>query len=288
MKGIKRLLAVAMMAVMVFTIVVPHMTTDAFAASKSSIIKGVEDTTIKAKTTLTENGKIKVTWTKSKGYKVDYYQIYRSTSKNGTYKKIYTTKSGTAKSFTNSSVTKGKRYYYKVRGVREVNGKNYYTQWSNKAYRTVKSAVSVPQYMQDVLDEYGITIEEYEYFDSIKTSAYYLRKNYTRQEVNNLFVVDMTKTCGRPLEDYELENIPHFASGYWNGWTMEDDDKFIASGEEPIIEAEYRELMNKGLTLEEVAKRLVEKYPYCPSHVMADILKDGSAYLPFNVADFYK
>ena len=33
MKGIKRLLAVAMMAVMVFTIVVPHMTTDAFAAS---------------------------------------------------------------------------------------------------------------------------------------------------------------------------------------------------------------------------------------------------------------
>ncbi|MBQ4649316.1 MAG: hypothetical protein IJB73_01300 [Firmicutes bacterium] len=143
MKGIKKLVTIMLALALVLTAAVPHITDSAYAASKSSTIKGVEASTIKAKTTLTDEGKIKVSWTKSKGYKVDYYQIYRATSKNGTYKKIYTTKSGSAKAFTNSSVTEGKRYYYKVRGVRKINGKNYYTQWSNKVNRTAKINVTI-------------------------------------------------------------------------------------------------------------------------------------------------
>ena len=138
MKHLKKLLTILMMTALVFTATVPYMTESASAAVNSSTIKGVENTTIKAKTALTEDGKIKVTWTKSKGYKVDCYQVYRATSKNGTYKRVYTTKSGSKTSYTNTSVKEGKRYYYKVRGVRKINGKNYYTQWSNKANRTAK------------------------------------------------------------------------------------------------------------------------------------------------------
>jgi hypothetical protein len=45
------------------------------------------------------------------------YEIYRSTSRYGSYKKVKTT-SGT--SFTDRHVRKGKKYYYKVRSVRSV------------------------------------------------------------------------------------------------------------------------------------------------------------------------
>lgn len=51
-------------------------------------------------------------WTKvSKAYK---YEVYRATSKNGKFKKQYTTKKT---SYKNSSAKKGKTYYYKVRAI---------------------------------------------------------------------------------------------------------------------------------------------------------------------------
>ena len=108
------------------------------AKANAKIIAGIEATTIKASTAKTSTGKIKIKWTKSAGYKVDYYEVYRSTSKskvtNG--KAFFTTKTGSAKSYTNSkSLKKGTRYYYKVRGVRVVDGVKYYTKWSNLAYR---------------------------------------------------------------------------------------------------------------------------------------------------------
>lgn len=53
-----------------------------------------------------------VKWRIVKGAKK--YEVYRATSKNGKYKKVKTT---TAKSFTNTGLTTGKNYYYKVRAV---------------------------------------------------------------------------------------------------------------------------------------------------------------------------
>ena len=96
-------------------------------------IAGVKKTSVKLTMKSLKN-KIKISWSKSKGYKVDAYEVYRAASKNGKYSKLYTTKKSNAKGYTNSKkLNRGKTYFYKVRGVRTIDGKIYYTKWSNVA-----------------------------------------------------------------------------------------------------------------------------------------------------------
>ena len=66
-------------------------------------------------------GKVTVKWGKVAGAKG--YQVYRATSLNGTYTKVFTTKS---RSYTNTSVTTGTKYFYKVRAFRKVKKKKKY------------------------------------------------------------------------------------------------------------------------------------------------------------------
>ena len=61
---------------------------------------------------VTSSGKIRLTWNAVSG--ASSYQIYRSTSKNGTYKLV---KTATGTSFTNTSAVAGKTYYYYVVAV---------------------------------------------------------------------------------------------------------------------------------------------------------------------------
>lgn len=84
-----------------------------------------------------KNGKrsIKVTWKPSGSVAGMKYQLYKSTKNVGGYKKLVTT---SGKVCTNTSgLTKGKTYYYKVRGYKYLNGKYYYTPWSNITYKKV-------------------------------------------------------------------------------------------------------------------------------------------------------
>lgn len=103
---------------------------------RNKIADEINNTKIKAscKATKTSSGKtgIKLSWKKSSTYGVDKYVIYRSSKKSSGYSKIYTTKSGKK---TTAVITKGlkqgKKYYFKIRGIREIDGKKYYTKWSN-------------------------------------------------------------------------------------------------------------------------------------------------------------
>lgn len=106
-------------------------------ADRKKIKDGIQATKIDVKAAYAKRG-IKVTWRKSKGYRVDYYQVFRSKKRTTGYgiKAIYQTKSGKVNSYINTkSIKKGTRYYYKVRGVRSVDGKKIYTKWSNIANR---------------------------------------------------------------------------------------------------------------------------------------------------------
>ncbi len=107
-------------------------------AAKQKLIDNVENTVIKL-TTSRQEGSISLKWKKSAGYKVDYYEVFRSKKRNSGYgvKPFYTTNSATKTTYKNTKwLHKGWRYYYKVRGVRIIDGKKYYTQWSNKSWRT--------------------------------------------------------------------------------------------------------------------------------------------------------
>jgi len=82
-------------------------------------------------------GKMTITW-KVKGTVVTgvKYQVLRSQHKNYGYKYMKTT---SLKKYVNTKNLKaGKTYYYKVRAYITVDGVKYFSDWSNKAFRTAK------------------------------------------------------------------------------------------------------------------------------------------------------
>ena len=80
--------------------------------------------------TAKKNGSIKLSWKKISDISVDRYVIYRSSKKNSGYKKIATVKSN-KKTYTDSKkLKKGKKYYYKIKAYKKVEGKKIYTQYS--------------------------------------------------------------------------------------------------------------------------------------------------------------
>ena len=76
-----------------------------------------------------DSGKLKMKWSKVSGAKK--YEIYRATSKNGTYKKIKTT---TGTSFTDSTGSVGKTYYYKLKAIASSSKNNSTTKYFEPYY----------------------------------------------------------------------------------------------------------------------------------------------------------
>lgn len=91
--------------------------------------------------------KMKLYWSQSKG--ADGYQIYRSNSKNGKYELIDTVTGKNTANYTDSKVTAGKTYYYKIRPTVKNEGTKGYGSYSDPikgktvANTTITSLASV-------------------------------------------------------------------------------------------------------------------------------------------------
>ena len=117
---------------------------DAAIAAQKEAIKNIK-IKLTSKQVKTKAGKkaVKITWTADAGDKVlDGVEVFRSTERYKGYgaEPFYTsTKRGNKGSYTNTkSLKKGTKYYYRVRGYVLVDGQKVYTDYSTKAWRTVK------------------------------------------------------------------------------------------------------------------------------------------------------
>lgn len=117
---------------------------DAAIAAQKEAIKNIK-IKLTSKQVKTKAGKkaVKITWTAAAGDKVlDGVEVFRSTERYKGYgtEPFYTsTKGGNTGSYTNTkSLKKGTKYYYRVRGYVLVDGQKVYTDYSTKAWRTVK------------------------------------------------------------------------------------------------------------------------------------------------------
>ena len=118
---------------------------DELHAKLVNAVNGINKIKVEAVTSL----KIKASSKASKGamtikWRVIYgdkkaasgYQVWRSTKANKGFKKMITTKKMTYKNTKN--LKKGTTYYYRVRAYARVDGKLYFSDFSNKAYRKAK------------------------------------------------------------------------------------------------------------------------------------------------------
>ncbi len=106
------------------------------AMIKALDVNAVESLKIKASSKAVK-GKITVKWTvKGDASGIDGYRVYKSKKANSGYKFMGKTKKLSMAN--KKDLKKGTRYFYKVRAYKVVDGKTYYSDYSNKANRIAK------------------------------------------------------------------------------------------------------------------------------------------------------
>ena len=83
---------------------------------------------VKLKIKKSSKRSVKISWKKQKN--ASGYEVYRSTKKNKSFKKITTLKKAGKVIYVNKKLKKGKTYYYKVRAYKVVSGKKVYGKFS--------------------------------------------------------------------------------------------------------------------------------------------------------------
>ena len=102
----------------------------------ADMVKKIKSQKITGVKAATGKGKVTIKWS-NKAY-ADGYVIYRSIAKTKGFKKVITTSSSKSSFVNKKGLKAGKRYYYKVRGYVEINGKKVYTKYSSTVSAVVK------------------------------------------------------------------------------------------------------------------------------------------------------
>lgn len=108
--------------------IIPSAASAAASATVTSVT-ATKKPALKTKKITSQKGKVTVQWKKVSG--AEGYVVYRSTKKGSGYVAVGSVAKGTTLKYVDSSVTKGKTYYYKVKAIK-----------SNEAGATVFSAFS--------------------------------------------------------------------------------------------------------------------------------------------------
>ena len=108
----------------------------------AALIEAVKNTKLIARSAMsTAKGKkaVKVYWYAADGSDLDFdgYEVFRSMKRYSGFGTTPIFKTANEKYY-NTAIKKGNKYYYKVRAYKVINGEKVYTEWSTKAWRTVK------------------------------------------------------------------------------------------------------------------------------------------------------
>lgn len=111
--------------------------------------------------------KIKLSWNKVTG--ASGYKIYRSTSADGKMVLCKTITSGSTLSYTDTGLTNGRRYYYKVIAYRTVNGARQYSYYSQiKSERTHVAQPKITSVKSKTYSSINVTWDKVPYADGYR------------------------------------------------------------------------------------------------------------------------
>lgn len=114
-----------------------------YTVDSAGNISSTKSTTVinsSIQTVSTDYNKIKIGWAKVPG--ADGYEVYRSTTSDGKYSRVGTVTKCSTVSFTNSGVTTGRTYFYRVRAYRMIDGKKVYSPYTK--HKSGKALLPVP------------------------------------------------------------------------------------------------------------------------------------------------
>jgi len=164
--------------------------------------------------------KVRLSWIADEN--ADGYKIYRSTKKSGSYKLIKTIKNNSTEKFTNTKLTTGKKYYYKIRSYRTVSGKTEYSSYSSIKSAKPKKNVLWLYESEDYNVYGGVRIEKMKVSYNSKNRLVVKVKFYNNRRFRaskfNWITLKVLDENGRNIGSQKFKNVKLGIKPYGTKW----------------------------------------------------------------------